>query len=77
MEGFLGLQKSKISSGITSMIYAMHALGVQYLDNSYFFTTACHMMPREFNKNADWLTLFGDSFTKLFAKHAFQTCFKS
>ena len=59
------------------MIYAMHALGVQYLDNSYFFTTACHMMPREFIKNADWLTLFGDSFTKLFAKHAFQTCFKS
>ena len=28
MEGFFRIQKSKISTGITCMIHAMHALGV-------------------------------------------------
>ena len=31
--GFFGMHKSKISTGITCMIHAMHALRVQYLDN--------------------------------------------
>jgi hypothetical protein len=33
MEGFFGICKSKMSTGIACMIHAMHALGVQYLDN--------------------------------------------
>jgi hypothetical protein len=37
MEGFFGIHMSKISSGITCIIHAMHALGVQYLDNSVIF----------------------------------------
>jgi hypothetical protein len=37
MEGFFGMHKSKISTGITCMTHAMHALGVQYLDNPVIF----------------------------------------
>jgi nuclease HARBI1 len=37
MEGFFGMHKSKISTGIACMIHAMHALGVQYLDNPVIF----------------------------------------
>ena len=37
MEGFFGMHKSKISTGITCMIHAMHALRVQYLDNPVIF----------------------------------------
>ena len=37
MEGFLAIHKSKISTGITCMIHAMHAFGVQYLDNPVIF----------------------------------------
>ena len=37
MEGFFGIHKSKISTGITCMIHAMHELGVQYLDNHVIF----------------------------------------
>jgi hypothetical protein len=37
MEAFFGMHKSKISNGITCMIHAMHALGVQYLDNPVIF----------------------------------------
>ena len=37
MEGFFGMHKSKISTGITCMIHAMHTLGVQYLDNPVIF----------------------------------------
>ena len=42
MEGFLGLHKSKISTGITCMIHAMHGLALQYLDNPIIFY---HRMP--------------------------------
>ena len=37
MEDLLGIHKSRISTGITCMTHAMHALGVQYLDNSVIF----------------------------------------
>ena len=37
IEGFFGIHKSKISTGIACMIHAMHALGVQYLDNPVIF----------------------------------------
>ena len=37
MEGFFGIHESKISTGITCMIHAMHAFGVQYLDNPVIF----------------------------------------
>ena len=37
MKGFFGIHKSKISTGIACMIHAMHALGVQYLDNPDIF----------------------------------------
>ena len=37
MEGFFGIHKSKISTGILCMFHAMHALGVQYLDNPVIF----------------------------------------
>ena len=37
MEGFFGMHKSKISTGITCMIHTMHELGVQYLDNPVIF----------------------------------------
>ena len=37
MEGFFGIHKSKISTGITCMIHAMHALSLQYLDNPVIF----------------------------------------
>ena len=36
-EGFFGLHKSKISTGITCLIHAMHALALQYLDNPAIF----------------------------------------
>ena len=42
MEGFFGLHKSKISTGITCMIHAMHGLALQYLDNPIIFH---HSMP--------------------------------
>ena len=42
VEGFFGLHKSKISTGITCMIHAMHGLVLQYLDNPVIFH---HRMP--------------------------------
>ena len=36
-EGFFGLHKSKISTEITCIIHAMHALVLQYLDNPAIF----------------------------------------
>ena len=43
MEGFFGMHKSKISTGIICMIHAVHTLGVQYLDNPVIFITGCHI----------------------------------
>jgi hypothetical protein len=37
IEGFFEIHKSKISTEITCMIHAMHALGVQYLENPVIF----------------------------------------
>ena len=35
IEGFFGLHKFKIQTGLTCMMHDMHALVVQYLDRKY------------------------------------------
>ncbi len=37
MEGFFGIRRSKISSGIKAMVDAMHSLALLYLDNPQIF----------------------------------------
>lgn len=60
MEGFFGIRRSKISSGIKAMVDAMHSLAILYLDNPRIFH---HKMPyyanRIFNKCGLVATVWG------------------
>ena len=77
MEGFFGIHKSKISTGILCMFHAMHALGVQYLDNPVIFHNRMPYYAERVYQNVDWLKQFGDSLMEHFAKHVVHACFKS
>ena len=63
LEGFFGLHKSKVSTGITCMLHVMPCMCwlCSTLTILSYFTTGCHIMQREFIKNVGWLKMFGDS----------------
>ena len=60
MEGFFGIYESKISTGITCMSHAMHALGVQYLDNPVIFHNRKPYYAERVNQKCGLVELCGD-----------------
>ena len=77
MEGFFGMHKSKISTGITCMIHAMHALGVQYLYSPVIFHSRMTYYTERVYQKCGLVETVWDTLMEHFAKHVIQACFKS
>ena len=77
MEGFFGIHKSKISTGITGMIHAVHALGVQYLDNPFIFHIRIPYYAERVYQKCGLVETVWESLMEDFSKYAVPACFKS
>ena len=77
MNDIFGFHKCKISTGITCMTHAMHALAVQYLDNPVIFLKrrSCYA-ERVYQKCGLVVTVWGFIDGTL-CKSCWQACFKS